>query len=632
MTKPSSLNQARLLLGFMLLGLLTLGATSAQPAQADPPRENTWTNTNFKIDKEANFCVDTGNYNQIVFYDANAKNPGPGTYSLNLTSGKRTFLNTHRADVCGPNGFFYEQDVKGGKGGYRFSSVQPGEDNLEYMPQQLAVDGSQYAYWLVSASNYRGIKRVSKFMVSSDAGLTWQERGQQLEGQIQGVAMSKNDARLVYATTQSEKVEADSKRLLTIWLSKDAGLTWEKRSESLKPDLSENGLAFSPQTFGSYLAPSNILLLQQPKGGLGSTYSPEYFISQDGGQTFDSLVDSAILRNPIINYNGNAVLRLSVASQGEPKLEIYNSDKTWQTIKVPGDSKSPLASFTVSPVVKGTIFVTRQSGQILYSPDSGKSWQIIGNPGDWSDPNTPAGTDKFGLRSFTLTPYLPGKIIGLTYSGTLVTFDSLLTNDKVTLESKQPNTLTADNLYFTETGHNLAGLFRQYWEANGGVAQFGYPKTDPVPEYNPADGKIYTVQYFERARFEYHPENKGTKYEVLLGLLGNQLAEKYRNSAHIAFKNTTDKNYPGGTYFPETGHNLRNPFKSYWEANGGLALYGFPISEEFEEVNPDDGKTYVVQLFERNRFEYHPENKGTKYEVLLGLLGNQLLRDKGWLN
>ena len=36
-----------------------------------------------------------------------------------------------------------------------------------------------------------------------------------------------------------------------------------------------------------------------------------------------------------------------------------------------------------------------------------------------------------------------------------------------------------------------------------------------------------------------------------------------------------------------------------------------------------DGKTYLVQYFERNRLEYHPENKGTPYEVLLGLLGVQ---------
>jgi polysaccharide biosynthesis protein PslG len=47
-------------------------------------------------------------------------------------------------------------------------------------------------------------------------------------------------------------------------------------------------------------------------------------------------------------------------------------------------------------------------------------------------------------------------------------------------------------------------------------------------------------------------------------------------------------------------------------------------------VNPEDGKTYVVQYFERNRFEWHPENRGTPYEVLLGALGNTLLKLKGW--
>jgi hypothetical protein len=29
-----------------------------------------------------------------------------------------------------------------------------------------------------------------------------------------------------------------------------------------------------------------------------------------------------------------------------------------------------------------------------------------------------------------------------------------------------------------------------------------------------------TVQYFERARFEWHPDLSGTPYEVLLGRLG----------------------------------------------------------------------------------------------------------------
>ena len=42
-------------------------------------------------------------------------------------------------------------------------------------------------------------------------------------------------------------------------------------------------------------------------------------------------------------------------------------------------------------------------------------------------------------------------------------------------------------------------------------------------ETNPTDGKQYLTQHFERARFEYHPENAGTPYDVLLGLLGREL-------------------------------------------------------------------------------------------------------------
>jgi peptidoglycan/xylan/chitin deacetylase (PgdA/CDA1 family) len=79
----------------------------------------------------------------------------------------------------------------------------------------------------------------------------------------------------------------------------------------------------------------------------------------------------------------------------------------------------------------------------------------------------------------------------------------------------------------------------------------------------------------------------------------------------------------GRIYFPETGHILQYGFLQAWRAGGGLPVYGYPLTEEFVEVSPTDGKPYTVQYFERNRFEYHPENKGTPYEVQLGLLGAQ---------
>ena len=176
------------------------------------------------------------------------------------------------------------------------------------------------------------------------------------------------------------------------------------------------------------------------------------------------------------------------------------------------------------------------------------------------------------------------------------------------------------------TGHCIADRFLAYWEQNGGLPVFGLPISDELWE----DGRL--VQYFERNRFEYHPELAGTPYELSLGLLGNQFTESRRANGELPFLPIADPKVAGQRYFPATGHTLRDTFKSYWERNGGLAIYGYPISEQFEEVNSEDGRSYLVQYFERARFEYHPENQGTRYEVLLGLLGNKLLREKGWMS
>ena len=60
--------------------------------------------------------------------------------------------------------------------------------------------------------------------------------------------------------------------------------------------------------------------------------------------------------------------------------------------------------------------------------------------------------------------------------------------------------------------------FRASWSSRGGLDIFGLPLTGPITLNN---GMI--VQYFERARFEYHPELTGTRYAVLLGLLAVEL-------------------------------------------------------------------------------------------------------------
>jgi hypothetical protein len=67
---------------------------------------------------------------------------------------------------------------------------------------------------------------------------------------------------------------------------------------------------------------------------------------------------------------------------------------------------------------------------------------------------------------------------------------------------------------------------------------FGRPLSEQFQEVNQADGNVYWVQYFERQRMEWHPEQADPQYRILLGLLGNE----YRDANHsdnpaFAFRN-----------------------------------------------------------------------------------------------
>ena len=169
---------------------------------------------------------------------------------------------------------------------------------------------------------------------------------------------------------------------------------------------------------------------------------------------------------------------------------------------------------------------------------------------------------------------------------------------------------------FPETGQTVKGRFLEYWNANGGLPQQGYPISAEIQEKSDTDGKTYTVQYFERAVFESHPENS-PPFDVLLSLLGNfYYAQKHQGGAPGQKPNTST----GSRLFTETGKRLGGRFLEYWRANGGLTQQGLPISDEFQERNALDGKTYTVQYFERAVFESHTENQ-PPFDVLLSQLG-----------
>lgn len=166
---------------------------------------------------------------------------------------------------------------------------------------------------------------------------------------------------------------------------------------------------------------------------------------------------------------------------------------------------------------------------------------------------------------------------------------------------------------FAETGHTLAYNFRLFWEANGGLSILGLPLTEVFLEAG------QPVQYFERARLEWH----GDQGLVLAGHLGRWAAQHY--GGHPSFASVPRSITEGHDYFAETGHTLGGGFQQFWHANGGLVTFGLPLSEDFSEVNQEDGREYIVQYFERTRLEWHPDLPAD-YRVQLGHLGRQYLQ------
>lgn len=78
----------------------------------------------------------------------------------------------------------------------------------------------------------------------------------------------------------------------------------------------------------------------------------------------------------------------------------------------------------------------------------------------------------------------------------------------------------------------------------------------------------------------------------------------------------------GERCFDETGYCISGRIREYWEQNGGLPVFGFPIGPQ--QPTTIEGKTIEAQWFQRNRLELHPE-KARPYDVLLGRLGDDAL-------
>ncbi len=166
----------------------------------------------------------------------------------------------------------------------------------------------------------------------------------------------------------------------------------------------------------------------------------------------------------------------------------------------------------------------------------------------------------------------------------------------------QPPTPGPERVYFSETGHTVEAPFAAYFEQYGGIERFGYPITDQYVDV----ATSLTIQYFQKARLEYHPANPPA-YQVQLGLLGDELGKRRPPLAVRDIPSATD---PNCAYFDATGHAVCFQFRRFFETTGSVDLYGYPITPQILEGNR------IVQYFQRARFEWHPDQpEGQRVQI-----------------
>lgn len=146
------------------------------------------------------------------------------------------------------------------------------------------------------------------------------------------------------------------------------------------------------------------------------------------------------------------------------------------------------------------------------------------------------------------------------------------------------------NRYFAETGHNLKEPFLGVWDRNGGEEIFGLPISEE--RFDTDSGAV--LQSFAGITLVYDPTLQ-SPWDVQGQHLGSKLHAEQAPQAARTRVSGCARGATTCTHFPESGHTISARMAAFWNERGGLAIFGYPVSEAFE----DDETGTTVQVFEK---------------------------------
>ncbi len=475
--------------------------------------------------------------------------------------------------------------------GLRFS--EDGCHTWKDVPTQNIAPSGTHIRWLAPYPNnhlilYAGMDGLGGLYRSADGGNRWQPASQGIPAGawITSLVADPQRPEMVFVGLRYAGRNHPSSYL---YRSDNGGLTWRSSSNGIyiMPNNGGyvNGLAWSGESL--FASSSSDGLYQSTDRG--TSWRPATLPGRSGGSALPLEIDSFFA-----SLGGELLV-----STSEGAFHSLDGGRSWQSFG-PDGTLGKQAMLALEPK-SGRVLLGTSQGVWSYVIQSGAVSLPTATPAPVITPtptppppaNVPTSTPAPPTATPTKTPAPP--------SPTPTLVQGYKPSDPA--QPGDPQTFT----FFTQTSHNLGHGFRDFWQANGGVGQFGYPITEEFIENG------VSVQYFERARLEYRDG------QVTLGRLGAELTagQFFRP---LPFFVSNDSN----VYFGTTGHAIEGPFLDFWRNNGRETLLGLPISESFKV----DGSEY--QWFERSRFEWHPYLPEGQH-IVLGNIGAEAVRKKGWL-
>jgi capsule synthesis protein PGA_cap len=174
------------------------------------------------------------------------------------------------------------------------------------------------------------------------------------------------------------------------------------------------------------------------------------------------------------------------------------------------------------------------------------------------------------------------------------------------------------------SGQRVGGDFAQYYATIGSgatphpaqeaTALIGLPLGPVAQELSGDCRSTVSVLYTERQRLELHPE-ASWPFRVTGTQIGAEVYRQRYQPREVQRRTDLD-----GAAIPN------DRFRRFYQAYGGLPMFGYPVSGELSEPDATTGQPKTVQYFERARFELvpgAPEDAPPLEQVRLGALGRE---------